>query len=266
MIPNPVKHQVARLRRNGKEDYFLGKFFERDLFIYDADHLSRGWYGKEWNAENRSEFSALARTGLPHDALIFDIGAHQGVVSILLKELLAPHGKVVALEMDAQNAQAAQKNIDKNDICGIDIHHMAISDRSSIIRYTGRSNSNIAPQSPLNVLLPKVRTTSIDDLSRIHGTPQLIYLDVEGAEILALQGAKEVLSQGPVWFIELHGDEACAQFGGRNEDIISTLHVHGYRVQFASSEASEFIEIDAAHDHSTRGFVIATPGQKELNA
>lgn len=261
-IPEPIKHQLARLKRKGQQEFFQGRFFERDLMIFDADQLSKGWYGKEWSTKNRSEFSALSEIGLPSDALIFDIGAHQGVVSMLLKEIIAPKGQVIALEMDRKNVRAAKLNIWKNEIPDISIRHQAISDRKGFTRHTGRSNSNIAPKSALNALLPKVQTTSIDEMCRIYGTPHLIYLDVEGAEILALKGAKKVLSFRPVWFIELHGDDACAQFGGRNADVITTLHDYAYHIRFASSEASEFREIDETHDYSSRGFLLATPHPK----
>lgn len=258
-IPRAIMHKLASLKRKGNQDYFWGKFFGRNLLVFEADQLSRSWYGKEWRTDNRSEFSALSRAALPRDALIFDIGAHQGIVSILLKELIAPEGQVIALEMDAKNVRAAELNLKKNNISGVHVHHQAISDRKSSIRYTGRSNSSIANQSIMNIILPKVEAISIDELCNSHGTPDLIYLDVEGAEILAMKGAKDALRLGPVWFIELHGDEACSQFGGRNEDVIAALHGYGYRVLFAPSEAEDFTELKECHDHSARGFILAIP-------
>ena len=257
LIPTDVKHFLSSFRRTASRKYFSNKFLGHELFVYDADNLSRGWYGKEWTLDERTEFEALRLRGIPRDALIFDIGAHQGIVSILLKRCLAPDGRVVALELDKKNVVAARKNIGRNEEWDIEMLHAGISNANGWLRHSGRSNSTLISKGMLRFLLPKVQTTTIDALCSNYGVPYLIYLDVEGAEIVALEGASKALHSVPRWFIELHGDECCAGFGGSNSDVINSLRAHGYTLWFAESETEKFVELRKEHGFSGRGFLIA---------
>ena len=63
--------------------------------------------------------------------------------------------------------------------------------------------------------------------------PHLIKVDVEGAELLVLDGAKQLLSlpadRAPVWIIE-YSEETYARFGLKLNDLISGLTDAGYRM------------------------------------
>ena len=57
-----------------------------------------------------------------------------------------------------------------------------------------------------------VESVAVDDLALRHGPPTLVKLDVEGAEVHALDGARRLLSESkPIVVCELHGAEARAQ-------------------------------------------------------
>jgi hypothetical protein len=50
-------------------------------------------------------------------------------------------------------------------------------------------------------------------------------MDIEGAELLALHGAEKILAAGKtVWFIAMHGEQACA-------DCPALLQSRGYSIE-----------------------------------
>jgi FkbM family methyltransferase len=259
-IPLPIRDYIAnyvlrpRLRRTIRHDY-LGE--EIELLI--VDDFTEAWYGRDWEPGERQEFLFLSGLGIPESGLVFNIGAHQGLVALLLKRKLVPKGRVVAMEMDRLNAKACNENLCLNGEAGITVLNAAISDHCGLVRTTGRSNAQIVTRRSLfNVLYESVSSLTIDGMISKYGTPDLIYLDVEGAEVLAMIGASEGINRVPSWFVELHGNESCAQFGGSNlvvakqfADVEFTIHI--------SREDKPFVRLDdMTHLPSTRCFLIAS--------
>jgi hypothetical protein len=69
----------------------------------------------------------------------------------------------------------------------------------------------------------KVTVTTLDRPMDRFGRPDFIKMDIEGAEVEALVGAKRVLKEArPTWLIELHGPEC-------ERGVRRILSGHGYR-------------------------------------
>jgi hypothetical protein len=76
----------------------------------------------------------------------------------------------------------------------------------------------------------QVHCDTIDAFVRRFGKPDVIKMDIEGAEYLALNGAAATLSaaDAPQLFIEFHPQEILV-LGGTLERCLNTLQYHGYR-------------------------------------
>ncbi|WP_162375465.1 FkbM family methyltransferase [Ancylobacter sp. TS-1] len=262
LVPAPVRDLIARCRaerRGHSGETLRHTYLGESLSVVVADGMSRGWYGADWPEGSRTEIDLLATLGLPRDGLIFDIGAHQGVVAILLKRKLAPQGRVVCVELNGTNAAACTENFRLNGEDNMVCLHAAISDRPGFVRVTGRSNGQIvAEPSMLNFLYPKVECLTVDDMIGRFGTPSLVFLDVEGAEVLAMKGAERALSSVNAWFIELHGDETCGQFGGSNRGIARVFAAAGFTLHTAVDEGPFFPLADPDAVTGERGYLVAT--------
>ena len=64
--------------------------------ILIADSLGQGWYDK--NLEVPPEILFLKNKKLSPGAIVFDVGAHQGIVGMMLAQVVGKSGKVVCIE------------------------------------------------------------------------------------------------------------------------------------------------------------------------
>jgi FkbM family methyltransferase len=242
LIPQTVRDYITlRLRYRESGGTITHKYMGEELELWVADGVTKEWYGRDWPPDQRQEILFLQTLGFNRDSIIFDIGAHQGVVAMLLKRKLAPEGKVIAVEMDKINWIACLQNLKLNDVRDILIVHAAVGDRIGIPRGTGLSNSSFVTRSGLlGFMHQRTDMITIDKMCSNYGMPDLIYLDVEGAEVLALKQASVALQSMCTWFVEMHGNETCRKFGGTNETIVQTFRNNGYELYFSFREDQPF--------------------------
>ena len=244
MIPAALRSRIRQYarRRHGNSSYFSAEFLGHQLAVFDGDSLSVPWYGAGWTAQSRTEFGELQKLPIPRNGLIFDLGAHQGVVAILLRRMLVPSGRVVAVEIDPLNAGFCTKNIAKNNETNVICLNLAVSDRETVVAFDGGSNNCISTRS-ISLISETVETVTITRLAADYGIPDLVYCDIEGAEALAIKGAGDVLSRISHWFIELHGNEACLQYGSSQQEIIEAFEKAGFDISIAEAQCAEFVPI-----------------------
>jgi FkbM family methyltransferase len=107
-----------------------------------------------------------------------------------------------------------RKNLALNTMGNVEVVEAAAASQSGSATFTGNAfMGRMAPNGERSV-----RTTRLDD----YPTPDLIKMDIEGAEVEALRGAERTLAERrTVWFIETHGWPAA-------EDCKAILAAHGY--------------------------------------
>jgi precorrin-6B methylase 2 len=86
--------------------------------------MAQGWYDHDW-VDMMIEIEELKKRKLKPGAKVFDIGAHQGVVALLLSRAIGPDGLVVAVEADPWNARAAEINRKLNKAANIRVLNAA---------------------------------------------------------------------------------------------------------------------------------------------
>lgn len=186
-----------------------------ELQIQLADPLSVGWYDKGWPVLNEIRF--LRSHSLRPGATVFDIGAHQGVVALMLSREVAAHGKVVAIEASPHNAAAAEVNVRLNQAANLVVRCAAISDRPGRLTFNQGLNGQVDDGSGAWGRA-EVLALTIDQLTEEYGPPDLLFIDIEGFECQALRGAAATLSRyHPDCFIEVHIGAGLERFGSINE-------------------------------------------------
>ena len=214
------------------------------------DGLARDWYDKDWQDDDRREFTALAGYDLPADGMAFNLGAHHGLVSMLIRKRLLPYGKVIAVELDKFNYDLCRDNVSSNQISGIECINAAVAHGyNSYVQFRGAANNSIdLNHSALKSLCGmKTQSVTIDgpqiwiSRSDIYGHRRRRGLGNAGGKFRALQYVK-------VWFVELHGDRICSNYGGRNVAVGSALFENGYNISLARKSTDTFKRINSAQD------------------
>ncbi len=139
---------------------------------------------------------------------MFDLGAHQGVVALLLANLVSPGGRVIALEADRHNATMAERNRVLNGAANVEIVHAAAAQTTGTVLFTGGLNGQVergAQRWGASWGKTEVAAVSLDDLAERHGSPDVVLVDVEGYEDRVLAGATTTIAAGWTTFlVEVH--------------------------------------------------------------
>jgi FkbM family methyltransferase len=188
------------------------------------------------NGDSRDEMAAFvdaSRRSAP-GALLLDIGAHKGLFALVhcatapghRARLLEPSRSASAI---AERLLAAHGFDGRSDVClrGADAHagtRHVVDGAEGFIHFS-------APDAPAAYAVP---FTTIDDECAHAGPPQLLKIDVEGAEGDVLRGARRVLADArPVVFLELHLDVLESR-GESAEEVVEPLAAAGYRLATVS--------------------------------
>ena len=230
--------------------------YQFDLWI--SDPTSESWYDRD-SPEVPTEMSFLARHRLRAGATVFDCGAHQAVIAMVMGRLVGASGKVIAVEASPHNYETAVRNCSLNAADNVTVVHAAVSDNLEPVEFNRRGNGQVDDGTGAwgKIAVPSV---SVDELARRHGPPDVLFVDVEGFESRVLRGAIETLSRyRPDCFFEMHVGCGLEKFGGSVKAITDALDELGYQLWMSSPGPDSFVPF--AGDSAVvaaRFFLIAT--------
>jgi FkbM family methyltransferase len=154
---------------------------------------------------------------------ILDIGAHIG--SFASKALSDESIEINLVEADKKNFECLQKTFGNNK---------NVSLYNDIIYSKNRKIDFVENKGPFGWIVEnesgKFDTTTLDFLFAKKKIKS-IKIDIEGSEILALDGAKEILKQKPVMLIEVNG-YCLMQRDKTSNDLLIKLKELGYNCFF----------------------------------
>jgi len=196
--------------------------------------MAEAWYDRDWD-DGFQEITELSNRRLTKGCRIFDIGAHQGVVALIMSQIVGSEGDVVAVEGDPWNASRAVKNFKLNSATNI---------RSVNAIIGSNTDSPLGKLNPANLMsqwsLDNVPMRSIDSLVREFGNPDVIYVDVDGFELQVLSGSQSAHILDIDWFVEVHVGCGLEVQGGSWQDVLSYFPEDRYERFIASEEQKIF--------------------------
>lgn len=137
---------------------------------------------------HEKQFQQILKEHIKPEMTALDIGANAGFFTILLAKNVGPKGKVHSFEPLPKNIVNLKKNIEVNKFENVDIHAYALSNSCSTTTFSGSGYiGSIGKESKFHIA-----TQTLDNLNLM---PDIVKMDVEGAEDLVLEGAKRIIEK-----------------------------------------------------------------------
>jgi FkbM family methyltransferase len=224
--------------RTGYATRINGEIFRLE-YVYGAryDRADK----QRYEAEFYAAFTGSVRPGMT----VFDIGAHVGIMSLGAARRAGHTGHVFAFEPAPDTLTVLRRHAAYNrDIGRLEVVGVVVSDADgSVPFYTyGESMAASVSRDNVEVLNPEVRSrparevlvpsVTLDVFCRERGVrPDIIKIDVEGAELRVLRGARELLTtHKPRVLCEVHPKQM-ENCGSSLENFYSYLKSVGYGVE-----------------------------------
>lgn len=182
----------------------------------------------------------FAKSSITNGSVVWDVGANVGLFAFAAAGLAGRSGTIIAVEPDgwlaANLRRASRWNPDAAEVIVVPA---AISDRLGLTEFIVANNNravNYIAQAGRTSITGGARerqlvpTLTLDCLAENLPMPDVLKIDVEGAEALVLAGAGHVLEVGPTIFIEAGESTSAA--------VHRILAPHGYRYVNASTGRS----------------------------
>lgn len=141
--------------------------------------------------------------------LAIDIGANIGVYTCYFAARVA---QVVAFEPDSIPYERLLRNLALNGLSNVAVHRLCVGRETGTVKFLSGDSRNRGIGSTIGAAAggSEFPACSLDDFFRAPLGPCLIKMDIEGAEWLALQGARRLLSAADAAIdilLEVHPDQ-----------------------------------------------------------
>ncbi len=208
-----------------------GALFECDL----RDAITRDVC---FTGQYEPQQTAVLRGILGPGMSFVDVGANWGYYTLCAAYLVGRGGRVVGLEPDPRLYAVLSRNIARNGLQQASAVQVAAAATEGTVQLAGydESGGNFGVsrlvRDGAGRDLFEVRSVSLDQLlaNRKLDAVDLVKLDIEGAEALALEGLRNSLAERRVrrLLIELHPQQL-VEFGSSAEALAALLRSYGYR-------------------------------------
>jgi len=240
-----LRQLAERLSRGRSFTRHLPAEFDRTPVVVSPDAALR--YLKPGASAFDAELLAFAREFVKPGHSVWDVGANIGAFTFAAAQRVGPGGAVLSIEADIWLASLLNRSrsLPANQTKPVEILPAAITDAVGVERFTiaarGRASNaleKIGGRSQMGgtretVLVP---TVTLDMLLEHAKTPDVLKIDIEGAEVLALRGGARLLHEArPVIYIEV-GEQ-------QNEEVTAMLHEAGYALFDGDLPAAQRVKI-----------------------
>lgn len=174
-----------------------------------------------WLGTYEPELQAAVADWVKPGMVIYDVGANIGYISLLLARATGETGRVFAFEALPANQARIRANLELNGMTArVEVVSCAVIDHSRPVRFLvgpsngmGKAEGSAGRQEIRYGDVIEVPGIALDGFVYDTGNPapQLVKMDIEGGEVLALPGMQRLLAEArPLILLELHGPEAAA--------------------------------------------------------
>lgn len=179
-------------------------------------------------AEN--QFFNLFRETVRNADVVADLGGFHGFYSLLA----ASEGveNVYCFEVSERNREKISDNLKENSYDTIEVVDKAVWSSETEINYQEEQDAG----NKVNAGNAVIETVSLDSFFEDRKDPDLLKIDIEGAELHALKGAEDLIERSnPLILLEIHIGEELQHFNHQASEVLDFLDSKGYETRFLDS-------------------------------
>ncbi|OGW91501.1 MAG: hypothetical protein A3D28_02885 [Omnitrophica bacterium RIFCSPHIGHO2_02_FULL_63_14] len=225
-----LRWQADKRLRRGPIVY---RFWKDRLAICYPDSEQTMWlvyhYVMDWE-----EFHLIADTLKP-GGVAFDVGANIGSYMLWMSRFVK-NGRIVCFEPDPKNFARCSDLVRLNRLEPVvSVERLALSDKKGALLFSqGRDRQNhLIPEGarPAGDALA-VEAVTLDDYCAARGIERIDYLkmDVEGAELFVLRGARRLLEGRRIALIQFELNTQVEKYGIAPSALTDLLRANGFRI------------------------------------
>ncbi len=222
------------------------------MYIDDRDSLEltrKGVY--------EYEETQLIKKLVKSDFTVLDLGANIGYFTLIMAKQAK---QVHAFEPEPRNFQTLQKNVELNNIKNVKLYNAAVTETSGTSTLylcdSNRGMHRVYQSDWCKEGTTQVKTIRIDD---IIDHADFIKIDVEGAELGALKGMKELLQKRKSTVLMEFHPPSIIEYGARPRDIYDFMASLGYTIRTPSGRPVSFEALEKMATEKVASNILCTP-------
>jgi len=251
------------LKKYGPKSFFIRKLFRVFLkYIYPNGIMIS--IGKKYTVKLIVDYIGYITFGDKHNKawshcieslkptdIFFDIGAHIGLYTLPSALKLKEGGLVYAFEPGSYNLGILKKHVQMNLLNNVHIYDCLVGDKNDRVDFF----ENTSSMSPKNSIAKVDKISSFDQTLKKQISldehffkrkiyPNVIKIDVEGAELFVLIGAEKIIKKGmPTIYLSIHPNWLI-ELGQTVNQLLEFIEKLGYNIFDINMKTPEVISLD----------------------
>lgn len=205
-------------------------------FVFRPDKAAGLLYSIPYSGDFEVKETDYVKRTIKNDWVCLDVGGCFGWYTVLFAKLAGPDGTVHVFEPVPDNRECLVENITLNGCANVTVHPYALGDRPATttiyVPEGGVSGSLRAHGGADNCKAIEVKVSTLDDFARESSLARLDFIkaDIEGAELLLLQGGAEILRRfKPILMLEVQA-HSTRLFGYEPKELFRFMQELGYGI------------------------------------
>lgn len=198
-----------------------------------------GWY--------ELETELFFRHVLHPGAIVLDVGANEGVLTVVAAKLVGRTGRIIAFEPDRDAVNALKTAVTRNRLGNVTVEPVAVGAESGTLAVAQEQGDDYAKVVPTGAQVPCV---ALGDYCAEHGIERvdLVKVDVDGPELHVLHGLGPLLAgeQKPMLVIELSSETQ--RLGYDWSEILSFVRSLGYHTYASRMKFARVLPVTGPED------------------
>lgn len=195
---------------------------------------------QNWESIEVESYAAFSNAVSPGN-VVFDVGAHIGTYTIIAAKGVGPGGRVIAYEPHDYTRMHLERHLHWNNVKSqtvvCDVCCGAEDGCAELYFLSGRAEGCTGVVPIEGFQKRAVRVVKLDsEVVRLGVAPDILKIDVEGAELDVLRGAEETLRRArPVIVLSMH-PRALMSRSESSDQILDWLRQHGYAPEVIATD------------------------------